>query len=298
MEELTHDFLSFLPAALLALAVAGAPEVYKLAARRFLDRAKSHMASWLYILLDSFLTPVAGLFRVLLGAAAVKSLPFELVRDAVFLQYLNLAADLLVIFYISLGCWRAAPVTRLLLRSAQNHLDLETNQTMGHFFENIFHALVGLFAGIAMLDRLGVPVSGLLTGAGVAGLAVSLAAQSTLNSLIAGITLVPSSKSAFPLGNIASELSGAITCCILVKAMLRCGLGKWKLRPLVTGFLATMASGGVFTFILKIVLGLPLHVWLYAMLPVVAIVGALNGMITFLLFGPVRKLFFVQEDDE
>ena len=98
---------------------------------------------------------------------------------------------------------------------------------------------------------------------------------------IAGITLVPSSKSAFPLGNIASELSGAITCCILVKAMLRCGLGKWKLRPLV-----------------KIVLGLPLHVWLYAMLPVVAIVGALNGMITFLLFGPVRKLFFVQEDDE
>lgn len=80
--------------------------------------------------------------------------------------------------------------------------------------------------------------------------------------------------------------------------MLHCGLGKWKLRPLVTGFLATMASGGVFTFILKIVLGLPLHVWLYVMLPVVAIVGALNGMITFLLFGPVRKLFFVQEDDE
>ena len=100
MEEFTHDFLSFLPAALLALAAAGAPEVYKLAARRFLDRAKSHMASWLYILLDSFLTPVAGLFRVLLGAAAVKSLPFELVRDAVFLQYLNLAADLLVIFYL------------------------------------------------------------------------------------------------------------------------------------------------------------------------------------------------------
>lgn len=190
MEEFTHDFLSFLPAALLALAAAGAPEVYKLAARRFLGRAKSHTASWLYILLDSFLTPVAGLFRVLLGAAAVKSLPFELVRDAVFLQYLNLAADLLVIFYIALGCWRAAPVTRLLLRSAQNHLDLETNQTMGHFFENIFHALVGLFAGIAMLDRLGVPVSGLLTGAGVAGTAVSLAAQSTLNSLIAGITLV------------------------------------------------------------------------------------------------------------
>ena len=41
-----------------------------------------------------------------------------------------------------------------------------------------------------MLDQLGVPVSGLLTGAGVAGLAVSLAAQSTLSNLIAGVTLV------------------------------------------------------------------------------------------------------------
>ncbi|MFQ9524134.1 MAG: ABC transporter [Phascolarctobacterium faecium] len=114
---------------------------------------------------------------------------------------------------------------------------------------------------------------------------------------IAGITLVPSSKSAFPL--------------VISPASFRCdhllhpGQGDAALRfgqveaaPLVTGFLATMVSGGVFTFILKIVLGLPLHVWLYAMLPVVAIVGALNGMITFLLFGPVRKLFFVQEDDE
>lgn len=73
--------------------------------------------------------------------------------------------------------------------------------------------------------------------------------------------------------------------------MLRCGLGKWKLRPLVTGFLATMASGGVFTFILKIVLGLPLHVWLYAMLPVVAIVGALNGMITFCCSGRCGSCF-------
>jgi len=35
-----------------------------------------------------------------------------------------------------------------------------------------------------------VPVSGLLTGAGVAGIAISLAAQSTLSNLIAGVALV------------------------------------------------------------------------------------------------------------
>ncbi len=114
---------------------------------------------------------------------------------------------------------------------------------------------------------------------------------------ISGLTLVPSSKSAFPLGNIASELCGALVCCVLVKAMLAVKLEKWRLRPFITGFLATMASGSVFTFILKIVLGLPLTVWIYAMLPVVAVVGVLNGSITFLLYGPVRRLFFVQEED-
>ena len=84
---------------------------------------------------------------------------------------------------------------------------------------------------------------------------------------ISGMTLVPSSKSAFPLGNLASEVCGAVVCCLLVKAMLAVKLEKWRLRPFIAGLVATMVSGGVFTFILKIVLGLPFSVWLYAMLP-------------------------------
>jgi len=43
------------------------------------------------------------------------------------------------------------------------------------------------------------------------------------------------------------------------------------------------------------VLSLPLKVWIFAMLPVVAMVGVLNGLITFGLFGPVKKLFYAQE---
>lgn len=113
--------------------------------------------------------------------------------------------------------------------------------------------------------------------------------------LVAGLTIVPSSKSAFPLGNVASEISGALVAAVLIKASLAIGLENFKFRPFITGFLATMASGGVFTFILKLVLGLPLHVWIYAMLPLVATIGALNGLITQLLFAPVKKLFFVQE---
>ena len=112
---------------------------------------------------------------------------------------------------------------------------------------------------------------------------------------IAGITLIPSSKSAFPLGNLASEICGASTCCLLLKAMALVRLQDARIAPLVTGFCSTYVSGGVFTFILKLVLGLPLQVWTHVMLPVVAVVGILNGVVTFGLYGPVRKLFFAQE---
>ena len=41
-----------------------------------------------------------------------------------------------------------------------------------------------------VLDALGIPVTGLLTGAGVAGIGITLAAQSTMSNLIAGVALV------------------------------------------------------------------------------------------------------------
>lgn len=111
---------------------------------------------------------------------------------------------------------------------------------------------------------------------------------------IAGLTLVPSSKSAFPLGNVASEICGAMTACFLVKAFALASLDKFKFKPFIIGGLATCVSGGVFTFILKLVLGLPMTVWVNAMLPLVATIGILNGVITYALFAPVEKLFFMQ----
>ena len=62
---------------------------------------------------------------------------------------------------------------------------------------------------------------------------------------VAGLTLIPSSKSAFPLGNIASELCGAMTACILVKAFALAHLEQLKVKPFIVGFLATTVSGSV-----------------------------------------------------
>lgn len=190
MEALSFGLaLQFLPAILLALAALAVPELYVRLIRRMLDGLRAHLAEWLYILLDSYVRPTAQILRVLLLYLALVMAPF-VAQHALLMSVLGTLRDLLVTFFVGLGAWRAAPISRLLLSSAQNKLDLQTNQTMARFFENIFRALVAAFTGIALLDRLGVPVAGLLTGAGVAGLAISLAAQSTLSNLIAGITLV------------------------------------------------------------------------------------------------------------
>lgn len=190
MPEFTLSLLfQLLPTALLLLGSLVLPILYTRVIRRLLDGLHGHLTEWLYILFDSYVQPTALIIRATLFYIALVVVPFSF-ANATYQTILRLLFDLALTFLLGLGAWRSAPMCRLLLRSAQNKLDLTTNNTMGRFFENIFRALVAVFTGIAMLDRLGVPVAGLLTGAGVAGLAISLAAQSTLSNLIAGITLV------------------------------------------------------------------------------------------------------------
>ncbi|MEG6586612.1 tryptophan transporter [Dendrosporobacter sp. 1207_IL3150] len=115
--------------------------------------------------------------------------------------------------------------------------------------------------------------------------------QSAGIGLVAGAVNIPFSKSAFPYGNLASELVGAVVCAVIVNAAFEIKLGQMNIRPAVTGFLSTICSGLVFTGILKIVLSLPLEAYLYGMLPVVFITGAINTVITQLLYLPAQRLF-------
>lgn len=109
--------------------------------------------------------------------------------------------------------------------------------------------------------------------------------------LVAAAINIPTSKSAFPYGNLLSEPVGAIVCSLLVVLLSNISIGKLSLKPGVTGFITTIASGLTFITTLKIVLSLPLPVYLYAMLPVVLMTAAINGIITQLLYFPAKKLF-------
>lgn len=109
--------------------------------------------------------------------------------------------------------------------------------------------------------------------------------------LVAAAINIPTSKSAFPYGNLLSEPIGALVCAIIVSLSVNMTIGSLNLKPGVSGFLSTVASGMAFVTLLKVVLSLPMEVYLYAMIPVVFTVAALNGVITQILFFPAQKLF-------
>ena len=190
IESVDFSLAALLPALILGASAYLLPVLYRRFAKSLLQKLHALMPEVLQILSEAYLEPTTLLLRTFLGYAALHALPVQFAEKFPVYSVLALFFRLCVIFFIGYGAWRAAPMCHLLLRSAENHLDLATNKTMGRVFENIYKVLVVGFAGLAALDQLGVPVSGLLTGAGVAGLAISLAAQSTLSSLIAGITLV------------------------------------------------------------------------------------------------------------
>lgn len=186
----THnDLLRILLAAILALAAVFGTRLYRALIQTIRARLLRFMPEWLRILYDGFSGSLVLLLRTFLVYLAVLAFPLPLTPQQTALLAGPVFGAVSIVL-LGLGFWRSEDLCGLLLRSAQNRLDLESNKTMTRFFEKIYRALVVAITILATLELFGVPVAGLMAGAGVAGLAVSLAAQSTLSNLIAGITLV------------------------------------------------------------------------------------------------------------
>ena len=158
--------------------------------RFFGRRVKLRLPEWLHMLVNGFTEPIEYSIRILLLYAGVLVVPFPEAWTQVIWTWMTPVARATTVLLVAWGLWRASPLCRKILYSAENRLDMNTNRTLGHFFENIYRMIIAGFAVLIVLDMLGVPVVSLVAGAGVVGLAISLAAQGTLTNLIAGITLV------------------------------------------------------------------------------------------------------------
>lgn len=108
--------------------------------------------------------------------------------------------------------------------------------------------------------------------------------------LVAGALCLATSKSVFPYGNLISEPVGALACAIVVSLPVNMKIGQIDLRPAIGALCGTLASGLTFTTLAKLILGLPLTVYLYGMLPVVLTVSAANTVIAQAMYYPVAVL--------
>ena len=87
----------------------------------------------------------------------------------------------------------------------------ETNLTAIKFISNILRIVVVLFGIVMVISELGYNINGLLTGLGVGGLAVSLAAQDAVSNLISGFVIV--FEKPFIVGDmvITDSIQGTVT---------------------------------------------------------------------------------------
>ncbi len=109
--------------------------------------------------------------------------------------------------------------------------------------------------------------------------------------MVAALMEVFTSKSAFPYGDFASEFAGAFVAGFFAHSVPPIKIGKFSLRPTLAGFVTTLVSGAIFTFILMLVTGIPLPIYLYGILPAVTLVAVGNGIIAPFLYFPALRLF-------
>lgn len=133
-------------------------------------------------LISSMQKPLANLF-LLVG-----------VFGAVYLNYPKMIVlKAFKILAILLICWALVNYLSnnlfLLFHFGEN-ADDKTNTTAIKFISNILKILVIAFAIVMVISELGYNINGLLTGIGVGGLAISLAAQEAVSNLISGFIIV------------------------------------------------------------------------------------------------------------
>ncbi len=157
------------------------------------------------ILLSSFAKPLER-FAFATGLyLALAALPWGTVPAGAFLLKLYRMA---VILLLSWGLYGASELTGLLLTSAKE--EIGSNQTLRSVLAKAYKVLVAVLGVLMAAQELGLPVTGVITGAGLAGLTVSLAAQDTASNLFGGLIIL--AERPFQIGDwiVVGSVEGAV----------------------------------------------------------------------------------------
>jgi MscS family membrane protein len=128
-------------------------------------------------------------FAVILLAMAVRALGFF----AVSLLAREIWSDVAEILAVVGIAWLAIRFSDILFASSARRLLLKRasdKMALLAFTRRLFKVLVSLVTMILLLRSIGVNVSAMLTGLGIGGVAVALAAQKTLENFFGGVTII------------------------------------------------------------------------------------------------------------
>jgi ABC-type cobalt transport system, ATPase component len=109
---------------------------------------------------------------------------------------------------------------------------------------------------------------------------------------VSGLVATMSSKAALPYANLISDPLAALLCAYLAKKyVFAFKIRHISVEPALLVFFTTFISGGSFVFLTKVVLSLPLAVFLYAMLPAVLLVALFGSAAGQILYASADRIF-------
>jgi MscS family membrane protein len=139
----------------------------------------------LNVLVRGFAKPVHTLLLVFGAYFALAALPWSSAAiGSLLLSCLRMAVTLCLCW----GLWNSSDICGLLLGATK--ADFAQNQTLNMLFGKIYKFLIALFGGLMVIEETGLPVTGIITGAGLAGLTISLAAQNSASNIFNGILIL------------------------------------------------------------------------------------------------------------
>lgn len=175
--------------------------------KKLFPKLLAHPWNWksVPILLNGFAKPISRLVWFLGLYFALASLPWSasVVRQ-VLLSLLRMTATVCICW----GLWESSDLCGLVLKNS--HSDFSSNKTIAMLFHKGYKFLIGLFGALMLVEETGLPVTGIVTGAGLAGLTISLAAQNSASNIFNGILILV--EHPFDIGDwvTVEEVSGTV----------------------------------------------------------------------------------------
>lgn len=157
------------------------------------------------------------------------------------------ALRIAVILIVSWGLLASSDIMGLLLRKARSNLDFHMSQSVTRFLGAIFKVVVVAVAAVILLGEMQVNVTGLVTGLGLGGLTIALAAKDAAANFFGGLVLV--AEKPFEIGDWISweNVEGTVEDISLRSTKIRTGPGSLTYVPNanLSGAPITNWSGGM-----------------------------------------------------